>query len=96
MLVLLLSSLVLFLRATTRCLSSISHVVYEDVKDTTVFAEKHFRLFDTDNLKYDFHLRKESAAIGKADAETLPATDHDGLPRKKEQPAAGCFEYKEE
>ena len=73
-----------------------THVVYEDIKDTTVFAEKHFRLFDTDNLKYDFHLRKESAAIGKADAETLPATDRDGLPRKKEQPAAGCFEYKEE
>ena len=73
-----------------------THVVYEDVKDTTVFAEKHFRLFDTDNLKYDFHLRKESAAIGKADAETLPATDRDGLPRKKEQPAAGCFEYREE
>lgn len=73
-----------------------THVVYEDIKDTTVFAEKHFRLFDTDNLKYDFHLRKESAAIGKADAETLPATDRDGLPRKKEQPAAGCFEYREE
>ena len=73
-----------------------THVVYEDIKDTTVFAEKHFRLFDTDNLKYDFHLCKESAAIGKADAETLPATDRDGLPRKKEQPAAGCFEYKEE
>ena len=61
-----------------------------------VFDEKHFRLFDTDNLIYDFHLRKESAAIGKADAETLPATDRDGLPRKKEQPAAGGFEYKEE
>ena len=73
-----------------------THVVYEDIEDTTMYAEKHFRLFDTDNLMYDFHLRKESAAIGKADAETLPATDRDGLPRKKEQPAAGCFEYKEE
>ena len=52
---------------------------------TNIFSVDYFI---PDNLKYDFHLSKESAAIGKAAAETLPATDRDGLPRKKEQPAA--------
>lgn len=68
-----------------------THVVYEDVKDTTMYGEKHFVLFDTDNLKYDFRLRKESAAIGKADAATSLPVDRNGL-RRKETPDAGCYE----
>ena len=69
-----------------------THVIYEDVKDTTKFGEKHFRLFDTDNLKYDFRLRKESAAIGVADPATSLPTDRNGL-RRKEKPSVGCYEY---
>ena len=68
-----------------------THVIYEDVKDTTMYGEKHFVLFDTDNLKYDFRLRKESAAIGKADAATSLPVDRNGL-RRKETPDAGCYE----
>lgn len=71
-----------------------TNVIYEDLMDTIRFGEKHFRLFDTDNLKYDFRLRKESAAIGAADAATSLPTDHNGM-RRKEQPDAGCFEYDE-
>ena len=68
-----------------------THVIYEDVKDTTMYGEKHFVLFDTDNLKYDFRLRKESAAIGKADPATSLPVDRNGL-RRKETPDAGCYE----
>ena len=68
-----------------------TNVVYEDVKDTTMYGEKHFVLFDTDNLKYDFRLRKESAAIGKADPATSLPVDRNGL-RRKETPDAGCYE----
>lgn len=71
-----------------------THIVYEDLKDTVKFGEKHFKLFDTDNLKYDFHLRKESAAVGVADAATSLPTDRDGM-RRREQPAAGCYELEE-
>ena len=72
-----------------------THVIYEDLKDTTKFGEKHFKLFDTDNLKYDFHLRKESAAVGVADPATSLPFDRNGM-RRKEQPAVGCYELEEE
>ena len=68
-----------------------TNVIYEDVKDTTMYGEKHFVLFDTDNLKYDFRLRKESAAIGKADAATSLPVDRNGL-RRKDTRDAGCYE----
>ena len=72
-----------------------TNIIYEDVKDTVRFGEKHFRLFDTDNLKYDFRLRKESAAVGVADADTSLLTDRLGL-RRDEKPDAGCYEYEEQ
>ena len=72
-----------------------TNVIYEDLKDTTKFGEKHFKLFDTDNLKYDFHLRKESAAVGVADPATSLPFDRNGM-RRKEQPAVGCYELEEE
>ncbi len=71
-----------------------THVVYEDVKDTVQFGEKHFSLFDTDNLQYDFRLRKESAAIGVGDAQTSLPIDRNGT-RRKETPDVGCYEYEE-
>lgn len=71
-----------------------TNVVYENLKDTTQFGEKHFRLFDTDNLKYDFRLRKESAAIGVADTATSFPTDRRGVLRD-DKPDAGCYEFDE-
>ena len=71
-----------------------TNVVYEDLEDTVKFGEKHFRLFDTDNLKYDFRLRKESAAIGVADPQTSLPLDRNGV-RRKETPAVGCYELEE-
>ena len=51
-----------------------------------------FKVFDTDNLVYDFHLAEGAAAIGKADpAESLPL-DLSGTPRDAE-PDLGCYEY---
>lgn len=72
-----------------------THVIYEDLKDTTKFGEKHFKLFDTDNLKYDFHLRKESAAVGVADPATSLPFDRNGM-RRKEEPSVGCYELEDE
>jgi len=72
-----------------------TNVIYEDLKDTVKFGEKHFRLFDTDNLKYDFRLRKESAAIGVAAPETSLPVDRNGV-RRKETLAAGCYELEED
>lgn len=71
-----------------------THVIYEDVKDTVRFGEKNFKLFDTDNLKYDFHLRKESAAVGAADPATSLPFDRNGM-RRKEQPSVGCYEVED-
>jgi len=45
-------------------------------------------------LKYDFRLRKESAAIGVADAATSFPTDRRGVLRD-EKPDAGCYEFDE-
>lgn len=72
-----------------------TNIVYEDVKDTTMYGEKHFRLFDTDNLDYDFRLKSTSPAIGVADAATSPVDDRNGQSRD-DKPDAGCFEYREQ
>ena len=72
-----------------------TNTIYENLKDTTQFGKKHFRLFDTDNLKYDFRLRKESAAIGVADAATSLPTDRQGILRD-DKPDAGCYEFEEQ
>ncbi len=72
-------------------------VLYEDVKDEEKkFGENHFRLIDTDNLIYDFHLSETSAAIGMANPETALPTDRCGKPRNTEKPDVGCFEHQEE
>lgn len=55
-------------------------------------GEKNFRLIDTDNLIYDFHLSDASAAIGAADAATSLPEDRDGVQRTA-TPSAGCYEY---
>lgn len=66
--------------------------VFEDVKDTVSYGIKLFVLVDGDMQKYDFHLRKESAAIDCANAATSAKTDHDGILRD-EKPDMGAYEY---
>ena len=83
-------------KMTTEDSLKFTNVIYEDVKDTTMYGEKHFVTFDTDNLMYDFHLSGKSAAIGAADAKTSLPYDKDGLRRDEEKADAGCFLYKEE
>lgn len=73
-----------------------TNVIYEDVKDTTKFGEKHFAVFDTENLIYDFRLSSKSAAIGAANPATSLPCDRNGVKRDKEKADAGCFLYREE
>ena len=68
------------------------NVVFEDVKDTASYGRKHFMLVDGDRQAYDFHLRKESSAVGKANPETAARTDHDGCERDN-TPDIGAYEY---
>ncbi len=69
-----------------------ARVIYEDVKDTTKYGEKHFVKLDTDNLIYDFHLDSISAAIGAADPASSSQQDRDGRERD-DKPDVGCYEY---
>lgn len=68
------------------------HVVFENPKDTTGTGSRHFRLFDTDNLRYDFRLDSASVAIGCANPATCSPTDRDGVVRD-ETPDVGAYEY---
>lgn len=67
-------------------------VVFEDVKDTVSYGYKHFLLVDANMQLYDFHLRKESAAIDKANVQTSTKHDHDGHERG-DKPDVGAYEY---
>lgn len=69
-----------------------TNCTFEDVKDTVSYGRKHFVLVDGDNQRYDFHLRKESAVIGKADPATATKTDRDGRQRD-EAPDLGAYEW---
>lgn len=68
------------------------HVVYENLKDTVSFGERHFKVFDTANYIYDFHLSSSSAAIDAADPQTALPYDRDGNERD-DKPDIGCYEY---
>ncbi len=65
---------------------------FEQPDDTLGTGWRHFSLFDTENLRYDFHLDSLSAAIGKANPSTAFPTDRDGRFRKA-LPDVGCYEY---
>lgn len=73
-----------------------TNVIYEDVKDTTMYGEKHFKTIDTDNLIYDFRLSEKSAAIGAADPKTSLPYDRNGMRREEEKADAGCYLYRGE
>ena len=67
-------------------------IIWEPTDDEDGYGWHMFKVFDTDNLVYDFHLAEGAAAIGKADpAESLPL-DLSGTPRDAE-PDLGCYEY---
>ena len=78
-----------------------TNIVYEDLKVDSVkrgeayvyLKDKHFVRFDTDNFIYDFHLQPTSAAVGVADAATLPDLDRDGNERDEASPDAGCYRH---
>lgn len=62
-----------------------THVLYEqDAPDTLMVGEKHFTVFDTKNLIYDFHLVEKSAAIGRACPVVPALSSADGLPAADE------------
>jgi hypothetical protein len=79
-------------RVTTADSVHFTNVIYETSKDTVGGGEKHFKVFDTENLVYDFALDSVSMAIGKADPATSPVLDHQGVTRDKE-PDLGAYEY---
>lgn len=70
---------------------NIVDVIFEKPVDE-VAQDKHFRLVDLSNQKFDFHLSPSSTAIGKA----LPVVgieyDIDGNKRSAETPSIGCYE----
>lgn len=70
-------------------------VEFENPEDTTTAGEKHFVKMDTDNLRYDFHLKATSTAIDKADPTTATRDDRDGIARD-EKPDIGAYEYRQE
>ncbi len=67
-------------------------VNFENVKDTTMYGEKHFVKLDTDNLIYDFRLKASSSAIDKADPLTALPTDRLGV-KRDERPDVGAYEW---
>lgn len=70
------------------------NVVWEDVKDSTMYGEKHFVKVDVDMQYYDFHLDSISPACnaGTVLPHGYSDTDRNGL-RRDDQPDIGCFEY---
>lgn len=78
---------------TTADSTHFTAVTFENVKDTVSSGEKHFVRIDPDQLRYDFHLRESSSAIGKASPATSLPTDHDAWARDGE-PDMGAYEYR--
>lgn len=69
-----------------------TNIIYEDIKDTTHYAEKLFKNIDTKNLKYDFQPDSSSVAIGAADPGTVLPTDRLGILRD-DKPDIGAYEF---
>ncbi len=67
-------------------------VVFEDVKDTIHYGEKHFAKIDTKNLIYNFELDSGSAAINKANPQTALPLDRKGRLRDA-MPDVGAYEW---
>ncbi len=71
----------------------VTNMIWENPEDTvSVAGYKHFKVFDTDNLIYDFRLDSLSTAIGKAIPLEMLPYDRMGI-RRDEEPDLGCYEY---
>lgn len=71
---------------------NVRDVVWENPEDTVGCGEKHFKMVDLQQQRYDFRLDSLSTAIGKAAViESLPL-DRLGIWRD-EEPDLGCYEY---
>lgn len=79
-------------RITTTDSVNFVNVIFEDVKDTTHYGAKHFAMFDTDNLIYNFDLDSLSAAINKANPQTSLPLDRKGRQRDA-MPDVGAYEW---
>jgi len=64
----------------------------DDISEDSIMGEKHFKLIDIDNQRYDFHLVSGSSAINNANVELSTTDDRDGNVRD-ERPDIGCYEY---
>lgn len=78
-------------KTTTKDSVHYNRVVYEDVTDTVRYGYRQFVKVDTDKLRYDFHLKDKSAAIGKANPTTAMPADRNGL-KRDDQPDIGAYE----
>ena len=69
------------------------HDCTAESKDYARYKESNFRLVDTENYMYDFHLDEQSTARRKGSAaySSLYPTDRDGTPRP-DSPDAGCYQ----
>lgn len=79
-------------KVTTADSVHLTNVIYEDIEDTVSAGEKNFKVFDTENLVYDFSLDSVSEAIDQADPTTAPTLDRLGQTRD-DLPDIGAFEY---
>ena len=71
------------------------HDCTAESKDYDRYGESNFRLIDTENYIYDFHLDDQSTAQGKGSEvySSLYPADRDGTPRPN-TPDAGCYQTK--
>lgn len=60
-------------------------------EDTIPRAELHFKLIDSHNMVYDFHLDSISPCRGSADPKTALPLTREGIKRDEEQPDLGCY-----
>lgn len=67
------------------------NVLFEDIKDTLHYGQKHFMRIDTDSLRYDFRLDTISPAIDRGNPLTSLPLDRNGIIRD-DKPDIGAFE----
>ncbi len=68
-------------------------MMIENPADTAQAGRKHFAVFDTQNLIYDFSLSETSSAINAANASTALPTDRKGVARDA-SPDMGAYDRK--
>lgn len=67
-------------------------VEFEDVADSEHYGIGHFVKIDANMQDYNFHLRKDAGAIGKANPDTATKHDMEDVQRD-DKPDVGAYEY---